>query len=374
MDIQLKRVNSWEDLKKFIYLPAKIHAGHSNWVPPIYRDEWKYFNPQKNKAFSYSDTLRVLAYKQNKLRGRIMGIINNRYNSLKNEKTARFGYLETFKDEEVVRALLNHVEEWAKDKGMTKIIGPYGFTDQDPEGFLTEGFENRATVATYYNYEWMPRFVEKQGYTKDADYYVYKLRVPEVIPEFYQRIYQRVQRKGQFEVLEFSKKRDLKPWIVPVLSLMNECYTRSNIYGYTPLDKKEMHDLAKKYLPILDPPFIKLVNKGNEPVAFIIGIPDMTQGIQKAKGHLFPLGFLHILKAAKRTKQLDLLLGAIKEEYRGKGLDVLMGVKMLASAQKAGMEVIDTHHEMESNTKVRAEMEKMGGQVYKRFRVYQKQL
>lgn len=374
MNIQLKRVASRKDLKKFIHLPQKIHAYHPNWVHPLYMDERKYFDPRKNKAFAYSDTIRVLAYKQNKPVGRIMGIINNRYNALKKEKTARFGYLETWKDEDVVRTLLNHVEEWAKEKGMKRIIGPYGFTDQDPEGFLIEGFQNRATVATYYNFEWMPRFVEKQGYTKDVDYYVYKVKVPEVIPEFYNRIYQRVQRKTHFEILEFTKKKDLKPWIVPVLSLMNECYTRSNIYGYTPLDEKEMHDLAKKYLPILDPRFIKIVHKEKKPVAFIIGIPDMTEGIQKAKGRLFPFGFIHILRAAKKTKQLDLLLGAIKEEYRGKGLDVLMGVRMLTSAQRAGMEVIDTHHEMESNTKVRAEMEKMGGQVYKRFRVYQKQL
>ncbi len=155
---------------------------------------------------------------------------------------------------------------------------------------------------------------------------------------------------------------------------MNECYTASNIYGYTPLDEQEMEDLAKRYLPILDPRLVKGVKKGDDLVAFIVGIPDMTEGIQKARGRLFPLGFIKILRAAKKTKQLDLLLGAIKETYRGRGLDVLMGVKMLMSAREAGLEVIDTHHEMESNVLVRGEMEKMGGKVYKKFRVYQKPL
>jgi len=374
MSVQIKQVQGRRDLKKFIFLPEKIHANHVNWVPPIYMDEWNYFNPKKNPAFTYCDTILLLALRGKEVVGRIMGIINNRYNEHRNEKTARFGYLETWEDREVVHALLSYVEDWARQKGMTRIIGPYGFSDQDPEGFLIKGFENRATIATYYNFEWMPKLVEQEGYTKDIDYFVYKLDVPKEIPDLYKRIYERVKRRGVFKILEFKKRKEIKPWIVPVLSLMNECYTSSNIYGYAPLDEKEMHALAKKYMPVIDPRFVKVVIKDNQVIAFVVGMPDMTEGIQKARGRLFPFGFLKILKAAKKTKQLDLLLGAIKEEYRGKGLDVLMGTRMIISANEAGMEVIDTHHEMETNVKVRAEMEKMGGKLYKLFRVYQKDL
>ena len=135
-----------------------------------------------------------------------------------------------------------------------------------------------------------------------------------------------------------------------------------------------MDDLAARYLPVVDPRFVKIVMKNDEPAAFIIGIPDMTAGIQKAKGKLLPFGFIHILRASKKTKQLDLLLGAIKEKYRGFGLDAYMGFKMLRSARKAGFEIMDTHHELESNIKVRSEMERMGGVIYKKFRVYQKNI
>lgn len=374
MDVVIREVKKRKDLRKYIFLPEKIHRGHKTWVPPIYVDEWKYFDPKHNRSFAHCDTILFLAEKAGQTVGRVMGVINNRYNEIREEKTARFGCLETWKDEEVVHALLSRVEDWARERGMTKIIGPYGFTDQDPEGFLVEGFEYRATIATYCNYEWMPRLVEKQGYSKDVDYFVYKLDVPKEIPEFYTKIYERVKKKGNFEVLEFKNKRDLKPWIKPVLSLMNECYTESRIYGYAPLDEKEMEELTKRYLPVLDPRFVKGVLKEDEIVAFIVGIPDMTEGIQKAKGRLFPFGFLKILRAAKKAKQLDLLLGAVKDKYRGLGVDVLMGVKMIMSAREAGMEKMDTHHEMESNVKVRAEMEKMGGKVYKKYRVYQKAL
>ena len=374
MAIELREVRDKKDLKTFIYLPEKIHANHRNWVHPIYMDEWKYFDQKKNRAFSYCETLMLLAFRGKEAAGRIMGIINHRYNEYKNLKTARFGYLETGEDEEVVQALLSRIEDWARKKGMTRVVGPYGFSDQDPEGFLIEGFENRATIATYYNFEWMPKLVEKQGYTKDVDYFVYKLEVPKEIPEFYRRIYERAQRRGNFEIMEFKKRKEIKPVVKPVLSLMNECYMDSNIYGYAPLDEKEMEELAKRYLPVLDPRFVKVVKKDGEVVAFMVGIPDLTEGIQKARGRLFPFGFLKVLRAAKKTKQLDLLLGAIKEKYRGMGLDVMMGVKTLLSAHEAGLETIDTHHELEENVKVRAEMVRMGGKLYKRFRVFKKEL
>jgi hypothetical protein len=372
MDVTIREVRTKKDLKAFIYLPEKIHAGHAYWVHPIYMDDWKFFDKDKNKAFSYCDTIMLLASRDGRDVGRIMGIVNKRYNEHRGEKSARFGFLEATEDQEIVHALLHAVEDWARTKGMERIVGPYGFSDQDPEGFLIEGFDHRATIATYYNFEWMPKFVENEGYTKDIDYFVYKIDVPKEMPEFYKRIYERAEKRGNFEVLEFKSKKEIKPWIRPVLSLMNECYMQNNIYGYAPLDEKEMDDLAKRYLPVLNPHFIKVIIKDGEVVAFIIGMPDMSAGIQKARGRLFPFGFIKVLRAAKKTKQLDLLLGAIKDKYRGMGLDVIMGVKMLQSALEAGYEVLDTHHEMESNVKVRAEMERMGGQIYKKYRVYQK--
>lgn len=375
MAISVRDVATKKDLRAFIFLPEGLHRGEPNWVHPIYADEWTYFDPAKNEAFSYCDTLRLLAERDGRPVGRAMGIINPRFNEHRKERTARFGYLEApAEDAEVVHALLARVEAWARDKGMARIVGPYGFSDQDPEGFLVEGFENRATIATYYNLPWMPRLVEAEGYVKDMDYLVYKLDVPKTLPEFYVKIFERARRKGQFELLEFRTKKELKPWVLPILRLMNEVYAAGNIYGYAPLDEAEMKGLAKRYMPVINPRFVKGVLKDGEVVAFVAGIPDMSEGIQKAKGRLFPFGVLKILRAAKRTKQLDLLLGAVREELRGLGLDVYMGARMLESARDAGMEIIDTHHEMETNLKVRGIMERMGGRVYKRYRVYQKAL
>ncbi len=374
MSVEAREVKTRRDLRAFISLPEKIHKRHANWVPPIYYDEWIYFNPKKNKAFGYCKTIMLLAFRGKKVVGRSMGIINPRYNEYRKESVARFGYLETWEDQDVVHALLSRIEGWARGLGMTKIVGPYGFSDQDPEGFLIEGFEHRATIVTYHNFEWMPRRVENEGYVKDIDYYVYKIDVPKEIPDFYKKIIERAEKKGTFSVIEFRTRKEFKPWIKPVLHLMNECYTGGEIYGFAPLSEKEMDSLAKRYLPVLDPRFCKVVAKDGQAAAFVVAIPDMTEGIQRARGRLLPFGFLKILRAARKTKQLDLLLGAVKEKYRGMGLDVLMGSKIIMSAREAEMEFMDSHHEMETNVKVRGEMERMGGKIYKRFRVFRKAL
>jgi len=372
MQVEVKEVANRRELKAFIHLPARIHRDHQRWVPPIYADERRFFNPKTNRAFAHCDTTLALAYRNNSLSGRIMGIANRRYNELRNERTARFGYLECFEHEEVAHALLDYVQDWARKKGMNKIVGPMGFTDQDAEGFLVEGFDSEPTIATYYNFEYMIQFLESKGYRKEVDYVVYKVDVPETIPEFYERIHERISRRSEFTLLEFTRRKALKPYVRPALSLMNETF--QDLYGFVPLDDEQMAHLAKRYLPVIDPRFAKIVTRGDETVAFVLGIPNIDEGLRKAKGRLLPLGIFKIMRAARKARQLDLLLGAIKEEYRGRGLDVLMGIAMIRSANSAGFEYVDSHHELETNMSVRAEMERLGGQVHKRYRIFQKQL
>jgi hypothetical protein len=372
MDVQVKAVRNRGNLKKFIHLPAIIHRGHAMWVPPIYADERRFFNPRKNRAFSYCETTLALAYRGSRLSGRIMGIINKRSNDLRGEKKARFGCLECFEDEEVAHLLLDYVEAWAREKGMDKLVGPLGFTEQDPEGFLVEGFEYEPTIATYYNFEYILRFLRSKGYTKEVDYVVYRIKTFDEIPEFYQKIYDRVLARGKFSVVEFTKRKEIKPYILPILGLMNETF--GDLYGYTALDEAEMASLAKQYLPVIDPRFVKAIAEDERVIGFILGIPNISEGIRRAKGRLFPFGIFKIMRAAKKTKQLDLLLGGIKQEYRGKGLDVLLGTAMMRSAKNGGFACMDSHHEMETNVKMRAEMERLGAELYKRYRVFQKKL
>jgi len=372
--ITIQEVNSKNELKRFIHLPAAIHKDHSNWVPPIYMDDWEFFNPKKNKSFDSCDTLLLLAYRNNKVVGRIMGVIHRKYNEKHQESSARFAFFETWNDLEVARALIQSVEIWAREKGMSKLIGPLAFSDKDPQGFLIEGFDEPAVIAANCNFPYQVELLEKNEFTKEVDLVEYKINIPNPLPEFYLKIEERATRMNRgLRVLEFTSRTKVKPYIHPVLRLLNSTFTE--IFGFTPFTEAEMDDFANRYLFLINPRFIKVVvTESNDVVAFVIGMSHIGDGIQKAKGYLFPFGIFKIFAAARKTNQLNLLLGGVDPAYRGKGLDVMMGVKMMQSAIAQGKTIIDSHLELETNTKVRSEMEKMGGVVYKRFRIFGKAL
>jgi hypothetical protein len=374
MSIVIKEVKTWFDRTQFIRLPAKIHKNHKNWVPNIYMDDRQFFNPKKNELFAHSDTVLYLAWKDNKLSGRIMGVINREYNKLHDTKEGRFSYIETYNDLKVAQSLIKAVEIWAKERGMENVVGPLAFSDKDPQGLLLEGYDNAIVIAANSNFPYMVDLVEKTGYSKKVDLVEYKMDIPDGIPEFYQKIYERAIRNNKgTHIVDFTSRKKLKPYIRPVLELVNETY--KNIYGFTPLTIKEMDEFANRYLLILDPRFIKLVETDKkEVIAFIISMPNISEGIKKCRGRLLPFGIIQLFRAQRKTHQLDLLLGAIKPEYQNSGIDVMMGISLMEEAKKAGKTFIDSHLVLETNTKMRAEVEKMGGAIYKRYRIFQKQL
>jgi GNAT superfamily N-acetyltransferase len=371
-DLVIKEVLTKKDRRDFIYLPEKIHKNESNWLPPIYMDEWELYNKKKNKSYQYADAILLLAYKDNKPVGRIMGIINNRYNSIHNEQHGRFCFMECFNDKEVFHALIAKVEDWARQNGMTRIIGPLGFSDKDPQGFQTEGFEYPQFMTAATNSPYMPELIVAEGYEKKVDLVNYLAKMPDEFPLVYERVLSRVANNSEYKIIEFQSKKELKPYIIPVLELMNETFME--IYGFVPLNDKEKREFAARYLPILDPKFLKVVEVDGQLIGFAIGMPDVSPGIKAANGKLLPFGIFKILRESKRSKKLLMMLGGVKKEYRGKGIDVIMGVKILQSAINHKMDIIDSHLVLEDNTKMRGEYERVGGQVVKKFRIYQKEL
>ena len=370
MALTIKEVITKGDYKTFIYLPEKIHKGHKSWLPPIYMDEKKFFNPKKNLSFRGCDYKMLLAYKDGEPVGRIMGIINNQYNKTLNVSNARFSYLECYEDTEVSTALLAEIEKWGREKGMNKLIGPFGFTDRDIQGVLIEGFEFEPVVDSASNFEFMPKLIEQAGYAKELDCVIYRFPLTIQLPEIYQKVFDRITAKKDINFQEFTSRKQLKPLIVPFLQMVNESF--KDIYGFVPMDDAEMFDLAKRYLPILDPRFIKVVTKGKEVIAFLISMPNLYKGIQKSRGRLLPFGIFHILKAMKTAKSVNTMLGAVAPAFQKQGLDIFLSMTTIASAKKAGMTSIDTHVVMEDNNDMMAEMKRYGAFLLKKFRVYQK--
>lgn len=373
MAIELKLVDSPAALKQFVYLPAQLHASHQGWVPPIYTDELKVFDKCRNLSHAYCESVYALALENGKPVGRIAGIINHRYNAFRNVEHGRFGYLESTPDPGVSQTLTRFVEDWAVSRKMDKLVGPMGFTEEDPEGFMIDGFDQVPNMATYQNYPYLNSHLEDLGYSKEVDYVVYHVPLATALTESYQKLFQRVSKSQEFRVLPLKSRQHLKRYMAPIFRLMNETFV--NIYGYSPLEDQEMYQLAKRYLPLLHHDFIKLaVNKRDEVIGFILGIPSLAEGLIKARGKLYPLGILHILNARRRSTKLDTYIGAVKKEYRHKGVDTLLGYSMIKAALDAGFKILDGHHQLEHNSKIRAEMENVGGYVAKRYRIYQKAL
>jgi len=372
-ELVIKEVVTKKDLREFIYLPKKVHKNEPDWLPPIYMDEWELFDKKKNKSFKYADAILLLAYRGKKPVGRIMGIINNRYNSINNEQHGRFCFMECYNDQEVFHTLLSKAEDWARQNKMTRIIGPLGFSDKDPQGFQIEGFEYPQFMTSPNNSAYMPQLMEAEGYEKKVDLVNYLGKLPDQMPLVYEKVLSRVDNNKEYRIIEFNSKKELKPYILGVLELMNATF--AEIYGFVPLNDKEKTDFAARYLPILDPKFVKVIEtEKKDLVGFAIGMPDFSRGIRNARGKLFPFGIIKILRDSKRSKKLLMMLGGVKKEYRGKGLDVLMGVKILQSGIKHNMDTIDSHLVLENNIKMRSEYERIGCKVVKKFRIYQKEL
>jgi GNAT superfamily N-acetyltransferase len=373
MEIRIIEVVNRYQLKQFIYLPEKIHQHHKNWVPPIYHDEWVFFNPQKNPLFDHCEYILLLALNGNEPVGRIMGLINHKYNQSHNERDARFAFMETYNNPTVAMLLMDKIEEWAIKHAMKNLVGPLCFSDKDPQGMMIDGFDHPLAIATNCNFPYQAEFLVPLGFTKKVDLVSYKIDIPDKIPPIYAEIYQRRLTSNNIRVLDFKSVFAVRPFVVPVLTLLNEVF--KDIYAFVPFEKREMAAFANRYLPMLDARFIKvIVSQQNTPVAFIIAMPDITPGIIKSKGHLFPFGIFKILQSKKHAQQLTLLLGGIHPDYRGTGLDVVLGVKLLHEAHAKGLKYIDSHLVLETNTKMRAELERLGGYIYKRYRIFTKPL
>jgi GNAT superfamily N-acetyltransferase len=373
MTIEIKVVDGNSLLKQYIFLPEKIYKGDARWVPPLYADEWAFHNPNENKALTYCDTIRVLAFADNKPVGRIMGIIHHPYNQQHNEKTVRFFNLDCINNQSVAEALIRYIETWGKNKGMNNIIGPFGFSDKDPQGLQVDGLEHLPVLATPTNPAYLQELVERVGFTKKVDCVSYCMPIEQAIPPVYEKIFDRIQRNKTLKLIEFTSKKKLKPYIIPVFRLVNEAY--AHIFGFVPMTEEEMKKFAAQYLPVLDPSFVKVVvDQHDTLIAFVVAMPDMSVGMQRSKGKLFPFGFIHILLSMQKATQLNLLLGAVKPGHQGKGITVLLGKSILESARKRNMKLMDSHLILENNQLMRSECERVGGTVYKRFRVYHKMI
>ena len=376
--IQIKRVETKKDLKDFIEFHYDLYEGNQYDAPNLYSDELNTLSRDKNAAFDFCEAEYFLALKEGKVVGRVAAIINNKANEKWDKKDVRFGWIDFIDDIEVSKALLKAVEDYGREKGMTSVVGPLGFTDMDPEGMLTWGFDQLGTMATIYNYDYYPKHMEKLGgWEKDNDYVEYRLDVPETAPEKYTKIAEMVEKRYNLHARKLTKKEIFEGgYGKKLFDLINVTY--SHLYGFSELSERQIDQYVKMYFPLADLDLITVVedgNKDNQLVGLAITIPSLTRALQKChRGRLFPFGWWHLLRAIKfhKTEVVDLLLIGVLPEYRSKGANSLVFADLIPRYVKYGFKWGETHVEMETNESVQSQWGPLDPTMHKKRRCYRK--
>jgi len=373
MGITIVEVTSKKQLKQFVAFPLKLYKGHPYFVPPLNFDELNTLQEKVNPAFDHCEARYWLAYKNNEIVGRIAGIYNKAYVAKWKRDYMRFGWIDFIEDIEVVRVLMDTVEAWAKEKNLTAVHGPLGFTDLDYEGMLVEGYEERSTMATIYNYPYYPQLMEELGYMKDVDWVEYRVNVPDQTPEYVHKIAELVRRRYQLNIVQLKSAKDILPYAKDIFRLVNETY--AELYGVVELTDRQAAYYTKMYFSMVRKDFVTLItDKHNKLIGFGLTMPSLSAALQKAKGSLFPFGFIHLLKALKKNDEADMYLVAIDKEYQGKGVNALMMQQTNIAFNKFGIKYAETNPELEVNEKVQSIWEHYVARLHKRRRCFIKQL
>ena len=379
--ITIKKVETLKDLKAFVNLHYDLYKGDPYDAPNLFMDEMNTLRKDRNAAFEFCEAEYFLAYKDGKLVGRTAAIINHKANAKWQRKSVRFGWIDFIDDIEVSKALLKAVEDYGREHGMEEVIGPLGFTDMDPEGMLTRGFEELNTMATLYNYPYYPQHMEQMGcWEKDNDYVEYKLFVPkEGMPEKYLKISEMIMQRYNLHIKKITKDEALGPhgYGEKLFTVINETF--KDLYGYSELSEKQKQQYTKMYLTFVDLSLITFIEDWNTPDHKVIGvgitIPSLSRALQKCRrGRLFPFGWWYVWRALKfhKTKYVDLLLLGVLPEYRKKGANALLFYDLIPRYQAYGFEWGETHVEMETNEKVQSQWQYLEYEQHKRRRCYKK--
>ncbi|WP_289159401.1 N-acetyltransferase [uncultured Muribaculum sp.] len=364
-----------KELARYVKFGIDLYEGNPYFVPPLIFDEINTLIPAKNPAFEVCEAKCWLAMRDGKPVGRITAIINNVVNERSGKKDMRFGFTDFIDDAEVVDALFATAMRWGKERGMEYIVGPMGFTDMDHEGMLTDGYEEAGTMATIYNYPYYVQHIERMGFEKDANWVEYRIKVPETIPDQLARVGAIVEKKLKLRVVKYTSGKKIKnDYGVALFELINEAYDQ--LYGYSPLTKKQINYYIDQYLPILRLENVcVIVDENDRLVGVGISIPSMTKALQKSRGRIFPFGWYHLLKGMYgKNDTVDLLLVAVRPELQGKGVNALLFTDLIPVFAKNGYKWAESNLELADNESVQQQWKFFERRLHRKRSVFRKQI
>ena len=376
MPVSIKTVETKAELKTFIKFPLALYKDCPYYVPNIFMDEMSALDMEKNPMGKYCKARKFLAYKDGKVVGRVIAIINEIANRDWNHSEVRFGWIDFIDDMEVSKALIEAVIAFGKENGMTQISGPLGFTDFDSEGCVVEGFDDISSFALKFNYPYYAKHFEALGLAKANDWLELRIFVPDTVPDKVVRASKMLQERYGLHIRKITKRDVYKEnYGQKVFDLINRTY--SQLYDFTVLPPEVIESYIKMYLGLLDPKFLTLVeDPDGKLVAVALTMPSIARAVKKGRGYMFPLGWWYLLKSMylKYEEALELLMIAVEPEWRNKGVHALLFNEIIPNLQKGGFKYGESNAEMESNTSVQNIWNAYEKELKRRRRVFTKEI
>ncbi|WP_282135830.1 GTP cyclohydrolase [Seonamhaeicola maritimus] len=371
--ITIKEVSSKKNLKAFVKFPFKLYKDSEYWTPPIISQELKTFDKKENPVFKDAEAKLFLAYKGNELVGRVAAIINWLEVKNQDQRKMRFGWFDFIDDIEVSKALLNKVEDIGKANNLDYSEGPVGFSNLDKVGVVTEGFDTIAPMITWYNHPYYVNHYESAGYTIEKAYSESIFPFKNVKPEFFYKAQELIKRRYQLTALKFTKTEEVMPYVDKMFDLFNKSY--ASLSSFVEITDIQKEYFKKKFISFVNPEYIKFViDKNDELVGFAIVMPAFAKALQKANGKLFPIGFSHILKAKKNSKDVIFYLIGIHPDYQNKGVHAVIFNEYYNTFTEKGIETCYRTPELEDNVAIHKIWKHFDPVVYRRRKTYRKSL
>ena len=367
--IEIKEVKSAKDIKEFVNFPLRMYKNNHCFTPPLYSDEIKLLKSGGNSDIA--ESVFYIATENGKTVGRIQGILQNQFNEIHNTTQVRFSRFESIDDKRVSEALFNAVEKWGKNKGMTHICGPLGFSDLDREGLLIEGFDEESTFEEQYNFSYYPALLENHGFDKDADWLEYELTSPAERNKTLDRVAKRSMEMNKLHVADtnMSKKKYIEKYRDGFFDCLDECY--SKLYGTVPISKETQDELVSQFMMVVNKKYLVFICDENERVVgFGLCLPGIGDALKGTSGKLTPLNLLKVLRIVRTPRTIDLALVAVRPEYQKKAVNAILLKGMLDMLEENKVKKFETNLNLETNTAVQAQWKYFTARQHKRRRSY----
>ena len=335
--ITIKEAISKKELTNYIKFPFSLYKDNKYWVPPIIADELETFDKTKNPTFENAEAYFYLAYKNNEIVGRIAAIINWNEVNDQQKKKVRFGWFDVIDDIEVTKSLIEKVVELGQKNNLDHVEGPMGFSNLDKVGVLTEGFDQIGTMITWYNHPYYAEHFEKLGFQTEKEYVENKFPFENVKLEYFDKAQELIKRRYQLKALNFSKTKDILPYVDKMFDLFNASY--ASLSSFVAISDIQKAYFKKKYISFINPEYIKFVaDKAGNLVAFAIVMPSFSEALQKAKGKLFPFGLFHLFNARNHSKDVAFYLIGVHPDYQNKGVHAIIFKEYHTTFTKKGIQ------------------------------------